>query len=298
MMKKYLLLALAAINLISCSKDEVPTPDFNVTTDKTTYKVGEAIQFKFTGNADLITFYSGMPGKEYQFKDRFKVDGKPQLTFTSYRQVSAEANTISLLASTNFKGIFNPENVAAARWTDITGRATFSTGTDNTASGVVDLTDFLKGDSSVYIAFRFTGKKDALVAQPTWTIKNLSIDNKIADGSLVSVATSASVTWGAVDFMNTARAWSFSATQIQIVGGPVNTDDNDDWLITKPLSLDRVQRSTGVNVRTSPLSKEFGYAFTTGYTAAGTYTATFEAINNNRWDSKTVVKQIVIKVEN
>jgi uncharacterized protein DUF5017 len=294
MKRIYFLMLLSG--LYACTKKDAESPNFEVTWAKTSYAVNEPILFKFTGSADIISFYSGQPGKEYEFRDRYRVDGIPQMKFTSYRQFGPQNNTLNLLASMNFNGVFNPENIALATWTDITSRATLSTGADNTASGIVDLSDFMKPDSVVYIAFRYIAKADPAISQPTWTIKNIFIDNKIADGSLVAVANSANITWGAVNVANPARTWSFSATQIQMTGGPANTEDNEDWIITKPLSLDRVQRSLSVNVRTSPAATETSYLFA-GYTAPGTYKATFEVTNANKWNIKRNVKEIVITVQ-
>lgn len=295
-MKKIYILLILGICLSACNKNEVLQPDFIVTTDSTVYKVNEQIKFTFIGSADIITFYSGQVGKEYAFRNRFRVDGKPQMQFTSYMQLGPQTNSLSLLASTNFNGIYNTENIALANWSDITSRATLSTGIDNTPSGVVNLSDFAKKDSVVYIAFKYVGKKDPLIAQPTWTIKNIAIDNKIADSSLVSVVKSANISWGAVNVGNLTKAWTYSATQIQMAGGPVNTDDNEDWIITQPLSLDRVQRSLGVNVKTNPIAKIYSYVFP-GYSTPGTYTVTFEAINANRWGTKTLIREIIIKIE-
>jgi len=283
----------------ACKKEQIVlTPDFDVTVDKTTYAVNEPITFNFTGTGDVVTFFSGAPGKEYKYKDRYRVDGKPQMLFTSFRQgTSTQANTLSVLLSKDFTNIYDIDNLQKATWTDITSRATLSTGVDNTASGVIDLTDLQTPDVPINIAFKYTAKKDAVVAQPTWTIKNFVINN-VADGIIypIGISTAApSISWGAVNVLG-ANAWSSTATQLQFTGGAINAEDNEDWIITQPIQLDRVQRVFGLNIKNSPTATLTKYIFT-GYIATGTYTVTFEAINANKWDKKTIVKEFTITVQ-
>ena len=280
---------------LSCDKEQVVvTPDFDVTLDKTTYAAGAPVTFNFTGNADIISFYSGVPGNEYKFRDRFRADGKPQLQFTSYWQAGTQTNTLQLLVSKDFSGTYDAENLMKATWTDITSRAALSTGADNTPSGVVDLSVIQTPDVPVYIAFKYAATKAS--AQPTWTIKNIAIDNKLSDGSSVSIANTANLTWGAISVLNSARIWTYSATQLQFVSSPAGSDDNEDWLVSKPLQLDRMQRSFGINVKGNPTTKQTSYTFP-GYSAPGIYTVTFEAINANKWDKKTTVKEFTITVQ-
>lgn len=293
---KYLLFVSILIFFFSCKKSvDVPEPDFNVTVEKNTYGVKDTIVFNFIGSANIITFYSGERGKEYQFRERFMVDGKPQMQFTSYSQYGPQDTTLKLLVSSDFKNVFDVESLAQATWTDITSRAVLSTGTDNTPSGIIDLSDFVKKDTPIHIAFKYVAKK-LPVSQPTWTIKNVLVENKLADSSLVAIARSSDISWGAINVLNTAKGWTYNTTQAQMSGGPIDTDDNEDWIISKPLSLNRVQRSLGVNVKNNPTALQTKYIFS-GYTAPGTYTATFEAINANRWDSRKIVKEIIITVQ-
>ncbi|GAA4749521.1 DUF5017 domain-containing protein [Flavisolibacter ginsenosidimutans] len=286
--------------LCACKKDytAVESPSFEVAVDSTTYSVGKPIIFHFSGTADVITFFSGAPGSEYKFKDRTTVEGTPQMQFTSYRQFGATAatpdTTLKLMISNNFRNVFDVENLKAATWTDISDRAQFSTGTDNTPSGVINLADFNKKDSPVYVAFKYHDFKSA-VSQRTWTIKNILVQNKLADSTLATVATSASISWGALDVLNNAKVWSFSSTQIQMAGGAIGTDDNEDWIISQPLFFNRTARAVGVSIRNNPTAVLTDYTFA-GYSSPGTYTVSFEAINASKWDNKQVVKEITITV--
>jgi len=65
-MKKivYLLLLLLCATA-ACNKKKVYPLGFDVTTAKASYAVGDTVNFVFSGNPDLITFYSGEQGSRY-----------------------------------------------------------------------------------------------------------------------------------------------------------------------------------------------------------------------------------------
>lgn len=294
-------LAILIISLIgsSCKKEQaIDTPDFDVTIEKTTYAVGEPVTFKFTGTADVVTFFSGEPGAEYQYKDRTTVDGKPQLQFATYLQAGAstQTNTLSLLVSRDFNGIYDIDNLQQATWTDITSRATLSTGADNTPSGVIDLTDQLSENVPVYLAFRYQAQKDAAAAQPKWTIKDIAIDNVAEDGTIIPIAAQANLNWGSINVLNASNLWSYNATALTFTGGGVNAEANEDWVISQPIQLNRAPRAFGKSIKPSATTRLITYTFD-GYAAPGTYIASFEALNANRWDVKTTLKQFTITVQ-
>lgn len=296
--KYYLAVAATALIMTSCKKQKIETPNFDVSVAKTSFAVNEPITFTFSGTADIVSFYSGVAGSEYRYKNRTTVDGKPQLQFTSYRSgASTQANTMSLLISKDFDNTFNIDDLQKATWTDITSKATLSTGADNTASGVIDLSDQLSSDNApVFLAFRYTAKKDAAVAQPTWAIKALSVTNVAADGTVTPIAAQSTMSWGSINVLNSGNLWGGTTTSsLSFTGGAINADDNEDWIISMPLQLNRAQATVAANIKPSPTTRLITYTYP-GYTAAGTYTATFEAINANKWDNKSTVKQFTFTV--
>lgn len=295
--KYYLAVLIPALIFSSCKKQSISTPSFDVTADNTTVAVGQPITFSFTGTADDVAFYSGLPNTDYKNKTRTTVSGKPQLQFTTYRQgTSTQTNTLSVLVSKDFDNIFGIDDLQNAHWTDITSKATLSTGTNNTASGVIDLSDQLTTNVPVFIAFRYTAKKDAVVAQPTWTINNLAVTNVATDGTITPIVAMAAINWGPLNVLNSANLWGFNATALTFTGGAINADDNEDWLISQPIQLDRAPATFGVNIKPSPTTRLTAYTFA-GYATAGTYVASFEATNANKWDVKSTVKQITITVK-
>ncbi|MGN0189126.1 MAG: DUF5017 domain-containing protein [Candidatus Cryptobacteroides sp.] len=69
----YVFAALAV--LASCQQQNISLPvDFNVTLDEdNVYRPGEIVRFRFEGDADYITFFSGEPGHEFVNRDRTSI---------------------------------------------------------------------------------------------------------------------------------------------------------------------------------------------------------------------------------
>ena len=295
-MKKLLSILVTVACVAACNKKEVNATGFSVTADKETLKANDTVNFSFTGNAWYLTFYSGEPGKKFENRDRVTADGIPQLQFTSYRQTGSQNNTLRVLVSTNFSGVYDSTNIYNATWTDITDKAKLSTGSDNTASGVIDLSSFVSNDHPAYIAFKYLGFKDAS-AQRTWTIKAITLNNVLPDKMSYSLLTSAESTAGfqQVNMKTAAVKWTISSTQLQAKGGTVaNSPEAEAWVVSKALTLNRVTPDVGVPLKnmTTALST---YKYI--YTAAGTYTATFLASNINRYDNKDDIQELTLKVE-
>lgn len=80
-MKRILLFPILFLLLSACNKKEVVAPNFNVAIaqGKTTFKVGEQIDFTFSGNPNYITFYSGETGRMYEFRDRITAGARTDI---------------------------------------------------------------------------------------------------------------------------------------------------------------------------------------------------------------------------
>lgn len=300
-----IILSIGLLILVSsCKKyDDVTTPDFDVTTDSTTVSIGEDIVFNFTGDANSIVFWAGDSLRNYEYRERDTIsNGKPQLTFTSFRQYGAQNglrdSTLTLMVSTNYNNGGTITDINKATWTDITDKAALSTAvapsTTYTNSGAIDLSGYQVPGVPTYIALKYHDIQSP-VSQRTWTIKNFSIDNMLPDNSMVNVANAGNITWGVVNVMGTPT-WSTTTAQMAIGGGGANSPENEDWLISEPLFFNRVNRDLGVSVKINPTTIQKSYTFS-GYSKPGTYTAVFLATNANKWDLKTVIKKITITVQ-
>lgn len=288
---KYLSIAAILVTIAACNKTTVSDPGFSVTAAATTLSVNDTARFAFSGNPGYITFYSGEPGRKYENRNRTTADGKALLQFTSYMQNGTQANTLQLMLSTDFTGAYDSASIYKANWTDVSSRAKLSTGSDNTASGIVDLSDFINGGKAVYLAFKFTGAGGT--AQRTWTIKNFALNNVLnADSSVYPLLTLPMIdsAWKAVGMKNPAVAWTFSTTQLQVKGtNSTGSLATEDWLVSKALFLNRVTPDIGVQLKnmTTRLSNYIYF-----YKTPGTYTASFAVSNTTKYDSRSDVKQI------
>ena len=274
----------------ACKKDlTIDKVNFEVSTTKTTYKVGDSVVFNFTGDPENITLFSGEPGYKYEFKDRLKAQGAPQFQFTSYAQFGVQTNTLQVLASTKFSGIVDA-NISLSDWTDITSSVTLSTGADNTASGVVDLSQFV-GDKPVYIAYRFVGQAGS--TQKTWTIKNFSVQNKLSDGPILTVANTTTAGFRQISLKNPAAVWVIAADNIKIAGGNATALENEDWAVSKALYLDNVSPDVGVALKnTTTKMTSYSYAFAN----PGTYKVTFLASNATADKFDSLIRELTITV--
>ncbi len=279
---------------LGCKKISVTTPDFEVTTDKMTYTAGDTVHFKFSGQAGNLIFYSGEAGNRYANKDRTTGDGTPQLQFTSTMTVGSQTNTLALLATNDLSAI-DSAHVVTANWTDITSRAKLSAGTA-LASGSIDLSDFKDATKPLYLAFKYTGLKSAS-AQRKWVISTFDVTNVLPDGSTGTVSSMATTYWSAFNVKGPAVAWVIPATvtNITITGGAVaNSDENEDWIVTKPLILTKMTPDTGLPIQNIGGITLTGYDYT--FSSPGKYKVTFVAFNNSRDEQKSVIKELEINV--
>jgi len=290
----------AALVILGCKKTDYPTDwkegknDINVSLDKKVIKQNEYLTFSFEGYADSILIYNGAAGSEYRYKDRTVLEGvKPTVSFSSYSQWGAQQNTLKVLVSYDFKGKdYDGAEINAASWaTDITNRFTLSTGTDNTSSGNVNLSDLVKGGQNMYFAFKFTGSTGTV--QKTWTIKNFVVKNELPNGIIQDVATIGTVGWKQFSFKGSAQIWTFNATQLQIAGGNDASPDNEDWLISKAFNFSQVnpdQPSHLVKSRFQNMVKSYRL----GYAKAGNYQLTLVAKDKNGVEFKQETFNITV----
>ncbi|MCD0486974.1 DUF5017 domain-containing protein [Pedobacter sp. MC2016-14] len=287
------LIFIISINLIllaACSKDKIQQPEFEVQTTALTYKKGEEITFKFSGNPDNITFYSGEAGKDYTYRNRTSLPGKLQIQFSSLVDRGVR-NNLSLMVTNDISGTINSGIVETVKWTDVSSRAVFSTGADNTPSGVVDLSDFSDQGKPVTVAFKYTDVKST-VQQNRWVIRTFSASS-VRNGQATPLAVMADAGWVGISFKNPAITWTITTAQLLMYGGAVGLDDNEDWVISKQLDPNFIKSDIGYvlkDISTRP--SDFSYS----YAAAGVYKVTFLASNRIGTEYKEVVKEIVLTI--
>ncbi|WP_187260680.1 DUF5017 domain-containing protein [Pontibacter beigongshangensis] len=296
---RYLYGMLIALTLLSCDKTmEVVAPDFDVQAEKLTYKVGEPVKFNFTGYAGHITFYSGLPGADYNFRDRTEVEGgKPQLHVTTqYGGGGTQLNSLKLMVSSDLAAL-TAEGVKAASWTDITNRGTIAPNPTITPSGTMDISDVVEPGKPLFFALKFEGATDPDKAAGNWIVPEFKASTLLPDGSAIPVATLQTAGWQPFSITNDANAWYSRGTPIVdlvIIGGGKNAPESEDWYVTKPLYFTKVPPDRGTPIQNIGTNALDSHQFV--YTQPGTYVVTFIGANQTVDDRKQVMRQFEITI--
>jgi len=296
---KHLVLWLGCCLFFACSKEDKanyyqPTGPFEVSISSTDVIKGTPLILNFVGFADSVTLYTGKEGHVYAYRNRTEAeDVKTYLSFTSYRQWGTQENTLKLLVSNDFDdGNYNATGIAAATWIDITERAMLSNGQDNTPSGQIDITDLLDAKKPLFIAFKFIGAAGS--TQRTWTIKNFLLKSVLPNDVTTDIANVSNAGWKAIDMKNPDKQWTQSSTQIQMVGGDASAGENEDWIISKAFSLNRVSPDQGEIIKSRYQLMPKSYRFV--YDDPGVYTAVVVSNNSaSQADEKVTEFSIVVK---
>lgn len=289
-----LILGMAALTaFVSCSKNLAIKPlSFDVTTSSTTYRVGDTVHFNFTGNPDIISFYSGEPGTNYANRNRVILPGISQLQFTSYVQNAIQLNTLKLLVSNNFNAMYDSANVLNGTWTDITSRALLSTGVTGTPSGIIDLSDFAAKNLPVYIAFKYNAVTGTI--QPTWTIQSFNLNLLQPDNTIMPIATISNAGWKKVNILNPAAVWNITATQLSIAGGNATAATNEDWAISSLLYLNKVAPDVAVSIKNiTQVLNSYDYVFK----IPGVYKVVFLAGNATADAQQSTTQEVDLTIQ-
>jgi hypothetical protein len=297
--------------LAACKKDTRTAPAFEVSVDKKSYAVGEAVTFNFKGNPDQLTFFSGEPGLRYQYIARTQADGAPNLKFTSARANGTQAASLQVLVSSDFAGVSTDSlttiaNYAKASWTDVTARATLSTGAA-VSSGLIDLSDFAAAGKPVFLAFKYLATPGTI--QNKWTITALTVTNVLPDASsyllanlsaaqVTNYGVAATVSPGWVSYSaSTGFKWVVTAGSSLVITGATTavaaTGSAESVVFSGPIDLRHVTHDIGTPVKEiSARLDNYSYA----YKAAGTYNVTWVAANNDIYGTREVVRQLQVIV--
>lgn len=184
MQYKFLCLIYICLAAGACSKlDDVDPPTFEVTVEKTTFKVDEPVVFSFSGEQDNISFYSGEVYNEYAFREGREVDlsgkGATLDFFSQLAGTGTQTGQLSVWLSTNYNGNGDHASVKAATWTDITGDLTLASSTTNVASGKVDVSSWLSHGQPLYIGFKYiTQPQAANGLARVWWIQSFAVRSK------------------------------------------------------------------------------------------------------------------------
>lgn len=305
--------------LAACAKEiEIKTPDFEVTTASATYKKGVPVLFKFKGNPELISVYTGEIGKDYAYKDG-RVADVTALNLVLNSSVTTEAGTgspqtgmFSLLVSTDFNGDYSSfSSVQAAAWTDITSRltkqeaATTTTITAATPATGIDLTDLRVEGKPLYIAFRHNIKAQSLYGVwRSWRFQAFSFSATSSSGLQVlgNMATTAFRVVQKNPEIASRTTANTSTLTLQHADLTVNPGaaaiPTENWIISQAFrNVNRIDFGPDLAIAiqggtSSVEKKDYTYTFAT----AGQYKVYFVAANVSLSDRKEVVRSLDITI--
>lgn len=220
----------------SCTKELSvnDAPNFGVTLESSTYQAGEEVVFNITGNADVISFYSGEVSNDYTFKDGRIValeDQGATMTFTSAVTGGAQEDQFSVWISTDFDGNYEDiESVRAASWTDVTSWFELGTSATFLASGPADISDLIEPGKPLYVGFKYITKPQAENGLArNWMIQTFTLtSNTLFNDVNVPITDQASAGFAIVDEDpdNTPARSQITATRVSLLGN-VYKDPND-----------------------------------------------------------------------
>jgi len=178
----FAIIAVFIIGSIGCKKiaDPVSLSNFNIITDKQSYNANDTVFFSINEKADIILYYSGQPGMNFNFRNRIYGRG---INILKFQNSAAQANTnnigdsLHLFVLTNLKS-YDSLGLANATKFDITNLVQWPTSKSKgwVSSGNIDISQFNNYDT-VYIAFQYLGHKSTLTAQRKFLIQNFTLSN-------------------------------------------------------------------------------------------------------------------------
>ncbi len=309
----------------ACEKTDVApelsvtiNPDQVVNTINDTLVVykGEALEFQLSGTPDLLTFFSGEGGKAYANRNRTIAAGTAKLDFLYNSNRVSASNVIDVLASTDFKGVYDSLNVKAAKWDTLTHpdmKAYLNTAVAK-AMPTIDLSKYGSGQA-VFIAYRLVINSAIRYSNPTFSsflIRNYQNDGNVSTvvadctaAGMSFVTMSENAKWklngpGNAAFRlnsNTITVNTATFPAASAVDSVFNATDgrlHEMWAISKVLYLDKTSPDVGVNVKDIQQGIE-NYKYT--YTKVGNYTVTFVGSNTGLTGIlNSTIKELIVKV--
>jgi hypothetical protein len=273
------------VGALSCDRDKdlkVSAPDFKVLPLETEYTTGDAVKFNFTGNADLIVFYSGEKGNL-------------QMSFSTQCRYGSQQNQLSIWASTRYSGEFTEASLNTDDWTNITNRFIFATNTTLLSSGEQMINDVLDSNNPLYLAFRYVGLAANPATQKNWWFKNFEL-KFIRPNTSTTVLTQAEAEWTFVNFANNAASaqWDYTTDDRIVFTGQNVTAYSEGWAITKAIDPGEF-KITGIPIKAyiDPPLENYEYV----YNEQGTYNVKFEAINATGKGMERTVHEMIIRIK-
>lgn len=311
-MKRHLLFIVALCALCSCQQMIVFDVDYNVSLDKSnTYKVGEPVRFIFSGDVDNLVFFSGEPGHQYEYCNRYEVS-LAEITAANliidYQPRWGRDGALDVYVSNTFTGLNGNDGEADRNtikamleggmngWTKLD----YTDGEPQSwETHTYDISSFIDNFS---LAFHWHPAYTGTFAQRTYWL-NGAVD-------LAFPGAESSLTFKDLDFVSVLMneqmdpylhtgngSISLGGFSSEITFQGVGATDLDypleGWCISKPQPLNKVANDKGIVIKTlENYMTSYEYVFT----EPGAYTVTFIGVNDNVGGRSESIKQMNIVI--
>jgi hypothetical protein len=300
-----------SILFASCGKEEVIKPDFEVANYEVTSTIdtsGNAVKqvtFNFSGDASVISFYSGLIGSDYAYREGRILDVKGLLASftTTLASTGTQDNQLSVLVSTDFSGTYDIASIRAANWTNITSRYTLNVrgASASLPSGTKNISDLLVDGKPLYYAFRYICEPQALNGgNSTWRIRDFSLESA-TDLGVTSLATHTTADWKLINdgaIVDPGRGAAIeSSGAVRFNGNNKNPEiRTESWAVTKGFMLGKVDLGPDrpIPIKSTINPRLSSYSF--NYTTPGTYKVVFIASNASHEGQASVVREVEVTV--
>lgn len=277
-------------------------------------KKNQELKAIFSGNAEFISYYNGENGKNYLTSGQTMhaagtVDTK--LKFSATPQYGTIPGTLRVFVSDSFNGLVVNDKKAdstaikTANWTEITDQCKLSTVSNVAAVSEVSLNAYQ--DKKIVVAFYYK-TTDNTVAQPTWMIRGLEVNNSNTKGVSDKMA-AAQIGFVAFDMLSNTNAYArnggagtwdlrnmASTTDpiMRINTSAIDAPLNEDWLVSLPFVPNtRVNPDRGVGILDLGKRME-DYFFS--FAKTGVYPITFVGIRHNYTNRSEIAHTFIVKV--
>ncbi len=326
-MKKILFILLVAIGMASCNTVEVetasafkvsigalPSQDDMMVGDTVVIKKGESLTFNLERCPDYITFYSGELHANYAYAGMSQRNSDSSLVSFSTAIASGNQGALSLLASNDFSGTMDSENIAKANWI-VVPKTRFATSSafDSVKNIRIDNIPGIDKNKPVYLAFRFASDtaKTSSVLPRSWTINWFTFKNYFSTPNLACLGINMpdTVYTLASDFRtggfqqaslkNNLNYWYYTNTKYTFTlnSNTVGALPDEDWVISRALDMRNVWPDYGTYLKSMNDQSDLT-TYSYKYARAGVYVATFVGMNANYNGTSKVIRQIPVKVVN
>ncbi len=301
-----------------------------VVADTVVVKRGEQLTFKFEGNPDFITFYSGETGKKYAYRDRDQVDPAEMVSsrlkfgvWYQYGNAATAKNLVSMYVSDAFTGLlknnFAADSVLVEQfgWTSLVDEAQMPSAPGSSGSAVnqeIDLMPYLGKRMALAIRYKAL---DNSAAQPRVNFVGMRIENQMKDGTTSTLyagnfgltavnmlahhnlsdqrSMTANREYGTVT-NNVSGIWNLASAgsgNFFIHSSGVGTALKYSWLVSDLIMVNVCSPDQGTPIKNIS-GRLDSYTYT--YDEVGVYKATFVATNGNYKHESRVVRELNIKV--